>query len=115
MPFTALKEYVLSAAGQVQLHQAEEGIYRRLLALGRALLAQHATASGTGYTPGQPPETTAGEPLAYQGLQTVEYLSLFGPVPLTRAAYASPVGACSPSAADGDAPPPPAPAGLASA
>jgi len=90
--FAALKAYVVNTAGQVQLHEAEEGIYRRLLALGRALLAQHATAAGTGYTPGQPPATTAGEPLAYKGLQTVEYLSIFGAVPLTRAAYASPAG-----------------------
>jgi len=90
--FAALKEYVLSAAGQVQLHEAEEGMYRRLLALGRALLEQYATASGTGYTPGQPPPTAAGEPLAYKGLQTVEYLSIFGAVSLTRAAYTSPEG-----------------------
>ena len=90
--FVALKEYVVSAAGQVQLHEAEEGMYRRLLALGQALLGQYAATSGTGYTPGQAPRASTGELMAYKGLQTVEYLSIFGSVPLTRAAYASPEG-----------------------
>ena len=85
--FAGLKEYVVSAAGQAQLHEAEEGVYRRLLQLGRALLERYAVASGTGHTPGAPP-TVDGQPLAYKGLQTVEYLSIFGPVALTRAAYA---------------------------
>jgi hypothetical protein len=90
--FVALKEYVVSAAGQTQLHEAEEGVYRRLLQLGRALLERYAAASGTGHTPGAPPTTAGGQPLAYKGLQTVEYLSIFGAVALTRAAYACPEG-----------------------
>jgi len=90
--FRLLKEYVVNAAGQVQLHEAEEGVYRRLLELGRVLLEQFAAASGTGYTPGVAPQNPAGEPLTYKGLQTVQYLSIFGSVELTRAAYACPDG-----------------------
>ena len=56
------------------------------------MLERFVTASGTGYTPGRPPCTLRDEPLEYKGIETVDYLSIFGLIGLPRAAYAQPEG-----------------------
>ncbi len=91
--FGQLEEYVLQAAVDGDdLHEVEAQVHRRLLALGRVFLTQYVTASGTGYDPDQPLTTLDGQRLTYKGPQTVEYLSIFGSIGLTRAAYEHPAG-----------------------
>lgn len=87
-----LDKYVCGAVGQEELHEVEHGVFRRVQQLGRVMMARFVAQSGTGYTPGRPPCTLSGEPLQYKGLETVDYLSIFGRVPLPRAAYARPEG-----------------------
>ena len=88
----ALDDYVGGAVGRAELHEVEQGIFRRLQRLGQLMLERFIAASGTGYTPGRPPRTFRGEPLTYKGLETVDYLSIFGLLRLPRAAYARPDG-----------------------
>jgi hypothetical protein len=90
--FRQLQEYVVGEAAQKELHEVEAGLYQRLLALGQLLLRQYVAASGTGYDPDQPLATLDGRPLTFKGLQSVEYLSIFGSIQLTRAAYEHPDG-----------------------
>ena len=91
--FGQLKEYVLQAAADGHdPHEVETQVYQRLLALGRVLLTQYVSASGTGYDPARPWTTVDGQRLTYKGLQTVEYLSIFGSIELPRAAYEHPAG-----------------------
>ena len=87
-----LDEYVCGAVGREELHEVEHEVFRRLLGLGRIMMHRFVAESGTGYTPGRPPCTLSGEPLGYKGIETVDYLTIFGPVPLPRAAYAHPDG-----------------------
>ena len=87
-----MEGYVCQAVGREELQEVEDGLFRRLQQLGRVLLEGFVAASGTGYTAGQPPCTLAGEPLTYKGIETVEYLSIFGSIDLPRAAYARPDG-----------------------
>lgn len=90
--FQRLKGFVLNAVSQQELHEVEAELYRRLLALGRILLRQYVAASGTGYSPSQPLATLDDRRLTYKGLQSVEYLSIFGSIQLRRAAYSHPDG-----------------------
>ena len=87
-----LDEYVCGAVGRDELHEVEHEVFRRLLGLGRIMMQRFVAESGTGYTGGRPPCTLSGEPLGYKGIETVDYLTIFGPVPLPRAAYAHPDG-----------------------
>jgi|TARA_B100002003_G_scaffold122095_1_gene112683 hypothetical protein len=89
---TQLEGYVCQAVGREELHEVEDGLFRRLQQLGRALLERFVAESGTGYSEGQPPCTLEGEPLGYKGIETVSYLSIFGSIGLPRAAYARPEG-----------------------
>ena len=90
--FRQLKAFVVDAVGSHELHEVEAELYRRLLALGQVLLREFVAASGTGYDPSQPAVTLDGRRLTFKGLQSVEYLSIFGSIPLRRAAYAHPDG-----------------------
>ena len=91
--FEQLEEYVLEAATDGrELHEVEAELYQRLLSLGQVLLTQYVTACGTGYCPDQPLTTLDGQRLTYKGPQTVKYLSIFGSIALTRAAYEHPQG-----------------------
>ena len=74
------------------MHEVEHGIFRRLQQLGRIMMERFVAESGTGYTPGRPPCPLSGEPLEYKGIETVDYLSIFGLIGLPRAAYAHPDG-----------------------
>ena len=87
-----LDHYVCEAVGGDELHEVEEEVFRRLLRLGRIMMERFVVKSGTAYTPGRPPCTLSGEPLGYKGIETVDYLSIFGLVRLPRAAYAQPDG-----------------------
>ena len=87
-----LDQYVCAAVGQAELHEVEHGVFRRVQLLGRLMMERYVAQSGTGYTPKRPPCTLSGEPLEYKGIETVDYLSIFGLVPLPRAAYAQPEG-----------------------
>jgi hypothetical protein len=88
----ALDQYVCGAVGQEELHEVEHGVFRRVQQLGRLMMERFVAQSGTGYTPHRPPCTRSGEPLAYKGIETVDYLSIFGLVRLPRAAYEQPDG-----------------------
>ena len=88
----ALDQYVCAAVGTAELHEVEHGVFRRVQELGRLMMERFVAQSGTGYTPHRPPCTLSGEPLAYKGIETVDYLSIFGLVRLPRAAYAQPDG-----------------------
>ena len=90
--FEQLETFVVEGAAGQELHEVEAEVYRRLLALGQVLLRQFVAASGTGYDPDEPLATLDGRALTYKGLQHVEYLSVFGSIELTRAAYALPDG-----------------------
>ena len=93
--FSELEEYVRRAVEESEaLHEVERGIFKRLLTLGRRLTEAYIAASGTGYSPGQPPRTPDGRPLKYSGIDSVAYLSIFGRVDLRRAVYAHPDGGC---------------------
>lgn len=87
-----LDDYVCGAVGREELHEVEHGIFRRLQQLGRIMMERFVAESGTAYTPGRPPCTLSGEPLEYKGIETVDYLSIFGLIGLPRAAYAHPDG-----------------------
>jgi hypothetical protein len=87
-----LDDYVCGAVGRDELHEVEHGVFRRLQQLGRVMMERFVAASGTGYTPGRPPCTRRGEPLSYKGIESVDYLSIFGQIGLPRAAYAQPDG-----------------------
>lgn len=87
-----MEGYVCQAVGREELHEVEDGLFRRLQQLGRVLLERFVAESGTGYTAGQSLSTLADEPLTYKGIETVSYLSIFGSVDLPRAAYARPDG-----------------------
>lgn len=90
--YRQLQGFVAEAVARQELHEVEAELFQRLLALGQALLRQFVAASGTGYDPSQPLVTLDGQPLTYKGLQSVEYLSIFGSIQLSRAAYALPDG-----------------------
>ena len=90
--YRQLQGLVVDAVAHQELHEVEAELYRGLLALGQGWLRQFVTASGTGYDPSQPLATLDGQALTYKGLQTVEYLSVFGAIQLSRAAYALPDG-----------------------
>ena len=90
--FEQLETFVVEGAAGQELHEVEAEVYRRLLALGQVLLRPFVAARGTGYDPDEPLATLDGRALTYKGLQHVEYLSVFGSIELTRAAYALPDG-----------------------
>lgn len=87
-----LQELVVDAVAQQEMHEVEAELFQRLLALGQELLGQFVAASGSGYDPSRPLATLDGRPVTYKGLQTVEYMSIFGSIQLSRAAYALPDG-----------------------
>ena len=79
-----MEGYVCQGVGREELHEVEDGLFRRLQQLGRVLLERFVAESGTGYTPDQPPCTLEGEPLTYKGIETVSYLSIFGSIRSNR-------------------------------
>lgn len=90
--FAQLKEYVMGAVGQAELHQAEQELFRRVQQVGRAFLEAFITLSGSGYQADHPPLTEEGEPMRYKGTARSPYVSIFGEITILRAAYAHPQG-----------------------
>jgi hypothetical protein len=60
--------------------------------LGRGLLEAFVEQSGTGYEVGNPPLSEVGDPMAYKGTVDSPYVSIFGEIRISRAAYAHPDG-----------------------
>ena len=90
--FEGLKEYILGAVGQEDLHQVEQTLFRRLQKMGLRSLECFVAESGNGYEAGHPPLTEEGEPMRYKGPVDAPYFSIFGELSIPRAAYAHPEG-----------------------
>ncbi len=81
-----IRRYVEGEALNEALHQVEENLFRRLLALGLSLLKEVLARHGTGKVTGNI-VTREGQPLPYHGLKSRQYLSIFGLVEIVRAYY----------------------------
>lgn len=90
--FAQLKEYVVGAAGQAELHQVEQELFRRVQHLGRLFLESFVALTGSGYQADHPPLSEDGEPMRYKGTERSPYVSIFGELNILRAAYAHPQG-----------------------
>lgn len=90
--YAEIKAYVDGAVGREALHEVELTVFRRVLLLGRGFLEAFVERSGTGYEAGNPPLSEAGDPMAYKGTVNSPYVSIFGEITISRAAYAHPDG-----------------------
>ena len=81
-----IRGFVEGEALSLPLHEAEEGLFRRLLALGRELLKEVLARHGTGKTQSEV-VLSSGERLPYHILKDRKYLSIFGLVKIGRAYY----------------------------
>lgn len=81
-----IRAFVEGDAMALPLHEAEEGLFRRLMCLGRELLKETIAKHGTGQTD-KPVLLDNGERLPYQNLKDRKYLSIFGKVTIVRAYY----------------------------
>lgn len=86
--FSALTAYVESAVGREQLGEVERELFRKVQHLGRSLLEAFLAQSGTGYSAASPPCSPEGKALTFKGFVDSPYVSIFGEVTITRAAYA---------------------------
>ena len=85
--FNAILDFVLGAALGLEIHKVEEGIYRKLLRLGRILLELFVLAAGTGKA-GETLIDEDGATYRYLRDSRRRYLSIFGEVTIVRAYYA---------------------------
>lgn len=84
--FNGIIDYILKSALGVEIHTVEDGIYRRLLRLGRILLELFVLATGTGKIG----DSLSGEDgTVYRYLRDIgcKYLSIFGEIIIVRAYY----------------------------
>ena len=86
--FSQIKRFICDAVGQVELHDVEREVFRQLQVLGRQLLSSFVQLYGTGYESDGFLERGSGLRMRYKGRQSVSYLSIFGPIQISRAAYA---------------------------
>ena len=86
--FSQIKRFICDAVGQVELHDVEREVFRQLQVLGRQLLSSFVQLYGTGYESDGFLERGSGLKMRYKGRQSVSYLSIFGPIQISRAAYA---------------------------
>jgi hypothetical protein len=86
--FATIMTYLDDAVGHAQIGEVEKDVFRRVHQLGRSLLEAFLAQSGTGYTPERPPCAPDGTALTFKGFVTSPYMSIFGEVTITRAAYA---------------------------
>lgn len=86
--FATITTYLDTAVGRDQIGEVEKEVFRRLHQLGRSLLEAFLAQSGTGYDPEHPPCSAEGTALTFKGVVDSPYLSIFGEVTITRAAYA---------------------------
>jgi len=90
--YAEIKAYVDGSVGREELHDVELNVFRQVLKLGRGLLEAFVEQSGTGYEAGNPPLREAGAPMEYKGTVNSPYVSIFGEIRISRAAYAHPDG-----------------------
>ncbi|MGI0024421.1 MAG: ISKra4 family transposase [Nitrososphaera sp.] len=84
--FTAIQTYIEGEALTQELHEIEQQLCRLLQRLGLNLLEQAVARRGTGKT-SEPVYGPDSQPLPYQGIETVRYLSIFGELKIRRAYY----------------------------
>lgn len=87
-----IKQYVVGAVGQVELHEVEQDLFRRMQELGRKCLEAFVALTGRSFEAGHPPLTEAGHPMRYKETVDSPYVSIFGEIRIRRAAYAHPSG-----------------------
>ena len=87
-----IKEYVMGAVGKEELHEVEKNLFRRIQDAGRRCLETFVTLSGSGYQADHPPLTEEGVPMRYKGIVNSPYVSVFGQITISRAAYTLPEG-----------------------
>jgi len=86
----ALLSFVQEKAGQLEAHEAEKGIFKRLLPLGLAALRLYFAERGTGNV-GPAVEREDGEVLLREGrLRDRDYFSIFGKLAVPRTCYRIP-------------------------
>lgn len=85
--FNSILDYIVGTALGLEIHEVEEGIYRRLIRLGRILLELFVLATGTGKT-GKTLIDKDGTVYRYLRDSTCKYLSIFGEITIVRAYYA---------------------------
>jgi hypothetical protein len=85
--FNSIVDYILGAAVCREIHEGEDGIYRRLLRLGRILLELFVPAVGTGKI-GERLIDEDGTVYRYLRDSGCKYLSIFGEITIVRAYYA---------------------------
>jgi hypothetical protein len=90
--YAEIKAYVEGAIEREELHEVELNLFRRVLGLGRGLLEVFVELSGTGYEAGKPPLSEAGSKMEYKETRDSPYVSIFGEITISRAAYAHPDG-----------------------
>ncbi len=84
--FNELLEYVTAGARESEIHDAEHGIFRRLLGLGRTLLELYVASVGTGDL-GPRVLDGNGRVYKYRKCSSKQYLSIFGQILIDRAHY----------------------------
>jgi len=84
-----IRDYVENHSRDAQLHEAEETIFQMLLKYGRSLLQEVVDSHGGGKLNGQV-KNAQGDPVAYNGSKSRQYLSIFGSLEIKRAYYWSP-------------------------
>jgi hypothetical protein len=85
--FNSILDYIVGTAVGGEIHEAEDGIYWRILRLGRILLELFVVATGTGKT-GEALIDKDGTVYRYLRDSTCKYLSIFGEITIVRAYYA---------------------------
>ncbi len=84
--FNGILDYILQEAMGLEIHRVEDGIYRRLLRLGRILLELFVLATGTGNI-GEALISEDGAVYRYLRDSGCKYLSIFGEITIVRAYY----------------------------
>jgi hypothetical protein len=86
LEFNGILDYIVQGAMGQEIHEVEEGIYRRLLRLGRILLELFVLAAGTGKI-GEALIREDGTVFRYLRDSGRKYLSIFGEIKIVRAHY----------------------------
>jgi hypothetical protein len=81
-----MRQYVAEEALNQELHQVEENLFRRVLALGLSLLKEVLARHGSGQITGEV-VIPDGQPLPYHSVKSRQYQSIFGLVEVERAYY----------------------------
>ncbi len=90
--FAQIKEYVVGAVGQEELHEVEQTLFRRIQRVGRGFLEAFVALSGDGYEALNPPLSEENLPMRYKETVNSSYVSIFGQITIFRAGYAHPDG-----------------------